>query len=1049
MAPDVPDHANQSELLTFLIADIRSYTAFTEASGDEAAVRLTTKFASIIRDHVTEFDGTVLELRGDEALCLFNSPRQALRAAINVQQRFVTETLDDPNTPLAVGIGIDVGEAVRGADGYRGGALNLAARLCTRARAGEILASSEVTHLARTIEGIRYLPQDSVAFKGITDPVRLVRILPVDADPADQFARLAATTAQGQQRRTFWSGHPRRQIAAVLLAAALVAGAIGAAIALPGASAVHPIAALTENSAASINPSTGQLLSDIPVDSGPTAAASGFGAIWTANTAANTVSRIDTQTRAVTRIPVGSAPSALAVGLGSVWVADSGSASVSRIDPSSDQVQSFAVGTEPGGIAVAGGALWVSETADDAVSRIDPSTDSVTRTIAVGASPTGIAAGGSSVWVANSASNTVSELNAHTASVTETVHVGNDPQALEVAAQEVWVANNLDGTLVRIPQGGTSVTATVDVGAQPSAVVTMNGDLWVATQANEDVVEVDPNNTQRVIRRVRLGVVPGGLVAAGSQLWATVTVNPALHRGGTLRLRGGELGTIDPAYAAIQAFWLLNGSYDGLVALRHTDGAEGTELVPDLAAAIPDPTNNGRTYSFRLRKGIRWSNGKLLTGYDVRRGLERSIYSGVLSDSDDIVGARACTQKHCNVTGIRVDSAGDVAITLVRPDPGFLGLVASEVVAVPSNTPLTDQGSHPIAVTGPYEVARYLPHKIVVLKRNPYFHQWSTAAQPDGYPDEIDWTIDANAGLTVGVRAEMNDVATGRADWADARFGGSVSAIAARFGPRQLYVTPEEATYGVVLNTRVAPFNDVRVRRALAYAIDRGAAATDWPAPATITCQILPPNFPGYRPYCPYTLRPDAAGTWRAPDLATALRLVRRSHTSGMKVTVYSLGKPAPGMRAVVAALRDLHYRVTFTVDNPANLDAYFNYVADSAHKMQAAFFGTIAVDANPADFIAPLLTCASFVPDSVGNTNLAEFCDRAADHMIASAKQRESSSQAAADALWAGVDHKLTDEAPWIPLVSLSWVDVVSARVHNYLRSPVLGPLFDQAWVR
>src|SRR5262245_5513958 len=128
------DHA-PAEIRTFLIADVRGYTLFTQERGDEAAGKLAAKFADIAGEVVESRGGTLLELRGDEALCVFASARDAIRAATDLQRRFVEETVADPAYPLTVGIGIDAGEAVRVGDGYRGGALNLAARLCGQAQA--------------------------------------------------------------------------------------------------------------------------------------------------------------------------------------------------------------------------------------------------------------------------------------------------------------------------------------------------------------------------------------------------------------------------------------------------------------------------------------------------------------------------------------------------------------------------------------------------------------------------------------------------------------------------------------------------------------------------------------------------------------------------------------------------------------------------------------------------------------------------------------------------------------------------------------------------
>ena len=173
---------------TFLIADVRGYTLFTQEQGDEAAGNLAAKFARMTREGVEGRDGTLLELRGDEALCVFRSTRQAIRAAVDLQARFVEETVTDPSLPLAVGIGLDAGEAVEVEGGYRGGALNLAARLCSGAGPGEILASREVVHLARRVEGVAQLDRGSVRFKGLPEPVRVVQLRPEGWDPSQDLA---------------------------------------------------------------------------------------------------------------------------------------------------------------------------------------------------------------------------------------------------------------------------------------------------------------------------------------------------------------------------------------------------------------------------------------------------------------------------------------------------------------------------------------------------------------------------------------------------------------------------------------------------------------------------------------------------------------------------------------------------------------------------------------------------------------------------------------------------------------------------------------------
>ena len=97
---------------TFLIADVRGYTSFTQAHGDEEAGKLAAWFAELARESVGETGGEVLELRGDEALCVFQSARQALRGALALQRRFRERVDGQPAFPLGVGVGLAAGEAV-------------------------------------------------------------------------------------------------------------------------------------------------------------------------------------------------------------------------------------------------------------------------------------------------------------------------------------------------------------------------------------------------------------------------------------------------------------------------------------------------------------------------------------------------------------------------------------------------------------------------------------------------------------------------------------------------------------------------------------------------------------------------------------------------------------------------------------------------------------------------------------------------------------------------------------------------------------------------
>ncbi len=166
--------ALHASILVFMIADVRGYTSFTQEHGDAAAARLTTRFAEIAREAIERWDGRLVELRGDEALCVFGSVRQALSAAVHMQERFAQETEVNPDLPLYVGIGLDVGEAAPVEDGYRGAAINRAARLCSMAAAGEILVTTGLVYIAPIVDGVAFAPRGQAQLKGFETPADLM-----------------------------------------------------------------------------------------------------------------------------------------------------------------------------------------------------------------------------------------------------------------------------------------------------------------------------------------------------------------------------------------------------------------------------------------------------------------------------------------------------------------------------------------------------------------------------------------------------------------------------------------------------------------------------------------------------------------------------------------------------------------------------------------------------------------------------------------------------------------------------------------------------------
>ena len=534
----------------------------------------------------------------------------------------------------------------------------------------------------------------------------------------------------------------------------------------------------------------------------------------------------------------------------------------------------------PAAVAFYGGALWVVDAAAAAVLRVDPATSAVTDRVGVGDAPFAVVAGDGALWVSNSGDGTVSEIDPVHRTASPPVHVGNDPRGMALDGGYLWVANNVDGTVTRIATATGTVAAVVPIGggSGPVGVAVTSGKVWVADQDGAAISEVDPVRNV-VIQRVPTASQPAGIGTDGHAVWVAAGVQPAQHRGGTFTALVSDVAP-DPLSQVASYASVPRMLYDGLVAFRQAPGAAGDGVVPDLAASIPAPTDGGRSYTFRLRRGIRWSTGAAVTGSDIRRGIERLVASGTVPDLA-IVGADSCKAAACDLSaGIAVDdTTGTVTIRLSKAEQEFPQNLA-QAVAAPLSTPLAAV-DRPLPTTGPYMVSSYRPKVALALVRNPYFHEWSHAAQPAGYPDRFEFTMDP----TWGVHPDADARRPGF-DWIDVR-GADLTALQARVGDR-LKTSPRLAVRYLWLNTSVPPFDVLDARRAVSYAIDRAAVEAAWPDPGAVTCQMLPPTVPGYRPYCPFTLRPDATGAWHAPDVAMAQRLVQRSGTAGASVTVYT-----------------------------------------------------------------------------------------------------------------------------------------------------------------
>jgi peptide/nickel transport system substrate-binding protein len=1036
------DTSRDADVHAFLIADVRGWTIFTQERGDEDAARLAARLAEVTRSVVEAHRGNVLELRGDEAVVVFGSPRAAIRGAVALQQRFVEETIADPSLPLTVGIGLDAGEAVPVEGGYRGGALNVAARLCSLARAGEVLASREIVHLALRVDGVRFTERGQAELKGLGKPVHVVAVRSEERDDALAIAPFVRSIAPAP--RTRWKAVAAVvafAVVAVLIAIPLVARRAG------GSSEIEP------NSVGVLDPGSGEVIATVGLEDRPGSVAASADAVWVSNPDVGTVTRIDPDEQEIRdSIPVGENPTGIAVGFDAVWVVNSGGPSVSRISPDTNAVvgEAIEVGNGPAGIAAGEGAVWVTNRFDGTISRIDPDTNEVLEPIPVGPDPRGIAVGFGDVWVALAGSNQVVRVDPDTNSVTRPIGVGNAPGSLAVSPDAVWVVNTLDDTVSRINPDTDSVVDTIGVGDGPSGVAVVQGTVWVANEADGTLWRIEPGQTPA--RPIVIGSVPQGLAAVNGGLWVSVRGTATSHRGGTLRLvTRAPPNSLDPGNSYETVAWeVLHLIGDGLVGFEPTGG--DARLVPDLATEIPTPTDGDRTYTFQLRRGIRYSNGEVVAPADFLRAFERGWFLNPSDHKDlyeGLVGAKACRSDPdtCDLSeGIVTDaSSGTITFHLVAPDPEFLAkLTIPFAFPVPPSVPDEEQVAAGVPGTGPYMLEAPMTDEGLTLVRNPNFRVWSLAARPNGYVDRIEWSFGVEPEAQVeAVAAGVADLARNPAD-ASERFED----LFVR-SPAQVHTSPAAWTFFAVLDTRAPPFDDVDVRQAMNLALDRDRIVQIFggEAAARATCQQLPPNFPGFEPYCPYTLDPGPGGegSWSAPDMEEALRLVRRSGTAGSRVVVKL---PAFFFKLSGAQVRLLGDYMKELLDDLGYVGSV-ERVADFADFYTPDLEFDMVVDAWIGDypaasnFITNRFTCDTSYTPSAG------FCDPRIDAMIDRATQTQIDDPAAAGPLWAKADRAIVDQAPYVWLVNPIAVEFVSERVGNYQYSQQWGSLLDQLWVR
>jgi peptide/nickel transport system substrate-binding protein len=547
-----------------------------------------------------------------------------------------------------------------------------------------------------------------------------------------------------------------------------------------------------------------------------------------------------------------------------------------------------------------------------------------------------------------------------------------------------------------------------------------------------------------------VALAAAGCGGSSSSNPSSATGSTASHKGGTfIALYAGTGTSIDPQVDYDQNWNLLGMTNDGLVGWKRVNGTDSTQLTPDLATSLATPTNGGKTYVFHLRPGIHYSTGAVVKASDVRSSIEREFKTKGPGANfyTEIEGATACANNPntCDLSkGIITNNAtGQITFHLVQQDPQFLQQLALPFAyVVPAGSPNEDIGTHALPATGPYMISLYKPEQEILFVRNPHFKQWSALAQPAGNPNEIDVKI----GTTL--ESAVTEIENGQADWMyDSPPGDRLNEIATKY-PSQIHVNPTPQVWYMSLDTRTAPFNNLKVRQAINYATDRSAVIKLFGG-ATIAqpvCQILPPGFPAFKAYCPYTKNPTASGKWTAPDMAKAKQLIAESGTKGQTVSVTTATDETSKNIGLyfVSLLNQLGYHAKIKL---LAASVEYSFAQNSAQDPQMTLSWWYPDYPDPADFFNIMIGCAGFHANSNASPNLSEFCDPKIQKMTEAALKTEVTNPQGSMPQWTAIDRADTNAAAQDSLFVPRNIAFVSKRVGNvlYSQAAVGGPLIDQ----
>jgi peptide/nickel transport system substrate-binding protein len=502
--------------------------------------------------------------------------------------------------------------------------------------------------------------------------------------------------------------------------------------------------------------------------------------------------------------------------------------------------------------------------------------------------------------------------------------------------------------------------------------------------------------------------------------------------GGTLRAAYNAFPDyLDPALSyTLEGWTAMWNTYIPLLTYAHANGTAGSEIIPGLAKALPKVSADGLTYTLFLRQGLKYSDGTPVRASDFTHAVERTFKlnspgSGFYTHI--VGGERFAETKKGGIPGIETDDkTGEIVIHLVEPRGTFSNELAMLFVApLPPGTPAEDLSPNPPPATGPYEIVKSQPGQGWQYERNP---QWLKnnakllPQLPSGHVDKIDVTVIRNPST------EVNDIEQGKFDWMqNPPPPGRYADVKAKYEGSQFRVEHQINLFYFWMNTRRPPFDDVKVRRAVNYAVDSAALERIFAGQLEGLQQILPPNMPGHEPFVLYP-----------HDMAKAKAMVRQADPADRKISVWtnSFGPNKEAGEYYESVLGELGFEPTLKILTPDN---YFTVIGNlSTPNLDTGFANWLEDYPHPSDYFATQLIGAAIQPTN--NSNWAQFDDPPLTRKVERLGRELLGPKQEAE--YAALDKAYMRQAPWAPFGTLTFSTFVSDAVNldKVIWSPILG---------